>query len=40
VIIVTNSTQEKLINTAIADLEGLDSILGKVTRIRVDALAG
>jgi homoserine dehydrogenase len=39
-IIVTNSTQEKLINTAIADLEGLDSILGKVTRIRVDALAG
>jgi len=40
VIILTNRTQERLIASAIAQIEALDSIDGSVVRIRVESLAG
>jgi homoserine dehydrogenase len=40
VIILTNRTQERLIASAIAQIEALDSIEGDVVRIRVESLAG
>ena len=40
VIILTNRTQERLIASAIAQIEALDSIDGEVVRIRVESLAG
>ncbi|HET8710905.1 MAG TPA: ACT domain-containing protein, partial [Spongiibacteraceae bacterium] len=40
VIILTNRTQERLIASAIAQIEALDSIEGEVVRIRVESLAG
>ncbi len=40
VIILTNRTQERLVASAIAQIEALDSIEGEVVRIRVESLAG
>lgn len=40
VIILTNRTQERLVASAIAQIEALDSIEGAVVRIRVESLAG
>lgn len=40
VIILTNRTQERLLASAIAQIEALDSIDGAVVRIRVESLAG
>lgn len=40
VIILTNRTQERLVASAIAQIEALDSIDGEVVRIRVESLAG
>ena len=40
VIILTNRTQERLIASAIAQIEALDSIEGEVVRIRSESLAG
>jgi homoserine dehydrogenase len=40
VIILTNRTQERLVASAIAQIEALDSIDGAVVRIRVESLAG
>jgi homoserine dehydrogenase len=39
-ILLTNRTQERLIVDAVAQLEALDSIEGKVVRIRMESLAG
>jgi homoserine dehydrogenase len=40
VIILTNRTQERLVASAISQIEALDSIDGAVVRIRVESLAG
>lgn len=39
IIILTHQTQEKHINTAIAKIESMDTVLSKVTRIRMEALS-
>jgi homoserine dehydrogenase len=37
-ILLTHETVEKYVNTAIARIEGLNSVQGKVTRIRLETL--
>ncbi|MFJ2991590.1 homoserine dehydrogenase [Pandoraea sp. NPDC087047] len=39
IIILTHQTQEKHINTAIAKIEAMDTVLSSVTRIRMEALS-
>ncbi|BDD94516.1 homoserine dehydrogenase [Pandoraea cepalis] len=39
IIILTHQTQEKHINSAIAKIESMDTVLSKVTRIRMEALS-
>ncbi|QBC31620.1 MULTISPECIES: homoserine dehydrogenase [Pandoraea] len=39
IIILTHQTQEKHINTAIAKIEAMETVLSKVTRIRMEALS-
>ncbi|MFT7406344.1 MAG: homoserine dehydrogenase, partial [Zhongshania sp.] len=39
-IILTNRTIEAKLSAAVAQIEGLESIVGEVTRIRVESLAG
>ena len=38
VIILTQRVRERVMNDALAQVEALDDILGKVTRIRVETL--
>jgi len=38
VIILTQRVKERVMNDALAQVEALDDILGKVTRIRVETL--
>ncbi|WP_372864713.1 homoserine dehydrogenase [Spongiibacter sp.] len=40
VIILTNRTVERKLSSAVARIEGLEGIVGEVTRIRVESLAG
>jgi homoserine dehydrogenase len=39
-IILTNRTVEAKLSAAVTQIEGLESIVGEVTRIRVESLAG
>ena len=39
IIILTHQTQERNVNTAIAAIEGLSTVAGKVTRIRLEQLS-
>ena len=39
IIILTHQTQEKHINAAIAKIEAMETVLSKVTRIRMEALS-
>ena len=39
-IILTNRTIEAKLSAAVSQIEGLESIVGEVTRIRVESLAG
>ena len=39
-IVITNDAVQGSVDTAVAAIEALDTIAGKVTRIRVEALDG